>query len=166
VIVNQTKYFFDTEFMENGEVIELLSIGIVAEDGREYYAESADADWSHANPWVVQNVLPHMTGDRKSRATIAREILSFTKASPNPFPEFWAWFGSYDWIALVQLYGTMVDLPFTWPAFVMDLKQLCVTLGNPTLPVQTGTKHNALEDARWTRDAHLWLIEHTPEERA
>src|SRR4051812_11038169 len=32
------KYFYDTEFLEDGQTIELISIGIVAEDGREYYA--------------------------------------------------------------------------------------------------------------------------------
>lgn len=33
-----TRYFYDTEFLENGKTIELISIGIVADDGREYYA--------------------------------------------------------------------------------------------------------------------------------
>ena len=34
------KYFYDTEFIEDGSTIELISIGVVAEDGREYYAVS------------------------------------------------------------------------------------------------------------------------------
>lgn len=38
------KYFFDTEFIEDGRTIDLVSIGIVCEDGREYYAVSAEAD--------------------------------------------------------------------------------------------------------------------------
>ena len=32
-------FFFDTEFYENGKTIELISIGIVAEDGSEFYTE-------------------------------------------------------------------------------------------------------------------------------
>lgn len=32
------RYFFDTEFYEDGKTIDLVSIGIVAEDGRELYA--------------------------------------------------------------------------------------------------------------------------------
>ncbi len=32
-----TRYFYDCEFLENGNTIELISIGIVADDGREYY---------------------------------------------------------------------------------------------------------------------------------
>jgi hypothetical protein len=37
-----TKYFFDTEFDEDGKTIELISIGIKCADGREYYAVSRE----------------------------------------------------------------------------------------------------------------------------
>jgi hypothetical protein len=60
-------------------------------------------------------------------------------------------------VVLCQLFGTMMDLPDGWPMFAMDVKQLCVSKGDPRLPQQTSTEHNALEDARWTRDAHIWL---------
>ena len=51
------RYFYDTEFIEDGSTIELVSIGIVAEDGREYYAVSTEFDASNANEWVRENVL-------------------------------------------------------------------------------------------------------------
>ena len=35
---------FDTEFIEDGRTIDLLSIGLVREDGATYYAEPAEAD--------------------------------------------------------------------------------------------------------------------------
>jgi hypothetical protein len=38
------------------------------------------------------------------------------------------------------------------------VKQLAMTLGNPTLPEQTGVSHNALTDARWTHDAWEFLV--------
>jgi hypothetical protein len=41
--------------------------------------------------------------------------------------------------------------------FALDVKQLAVSLGNPKLPEQTSTEHNALEDARWTWTAWLSL---------
>lgn len=62
------KYYLDTEFHEykksplfSGQIdtIELISIGIVAEDGREYYAVCNEFDlkaaWS--NEWLRENVL-------------------------------------------------------------------------------------------------------------
>ena len=51
------KYFYDTEFIEDGKTIDLISIGIVCEDGREYYAQSVEFDESKASEWVKENVL-------------------------------------------------------------------------------------------------------------
>lgn len=54
------KYFYDTEFFENGKTIELISIGIVAEDGREYYAVNSDMPDSDAIggwKWICENVI-------------------------------------------------------------------------------------------------------------
>lgn len=151
------KYWFDTEFMEDGKTIELLSIGMVCEDGREFYAVDASAKHSHANEWVRENVLPHLGTDRlMPRVFLAKSLVEFIAAGEAK-PEFWAYYGDYDWVVLCQLYGRMIDLPDGWPMFAMDVKQFAVSLGNPRLPEQTSTEHNALDDARWTRDAWLFL---------
>ena len=47
------QYFYDTEFIENGRTIDLVSIGVVAEDGREFYAVSKEFDANAAGPWAV-----------------------------------------------------------------------------------------------------------------
>lgn len=147
------KIWFDTEFIEDGRTIDLLSIGMVSEDGRRYYAEPAETDRSRASPWVRENVIPHLTGPLKPRLTIADEIMAFAGEKP----EFWAYYADYDWVALCQLFGTMMDLPNGWPMYCRDLKQVCDALGNPKLPAQEGDEHNALNDAQWTRDAWEWL---------
>ena len=54
------RYFIDTEFIEDGKTIDLISIGIVAEDGREYYAQSVEFDHRKASEWVKENVLLHL----------------------------------------------------------------------------------------------------------
>ena len=51
------KYFFDTEFIEDGKTIDLISIGIVCEDNTNYYAISTDFNPCKASDWVVKNVL-------------------------------------------------------------------------------------------------------------
>ena len=149
------KYFLDTEFIEDGRTIDLISIGVVAEDGREYYAEVLRVDWSKANQWVLDNVKPHLAGGhaRLQRSTIAADLVNFV----GERPEFWAYYADYDWVAVCQLYGTMMDLPKTWPMFCMDLKQLAVHLGDPRLPQQESIEHHALADARWNRDVWRWL---------
>lgn len=45
------RYFYDTEFLEDGRTIELISIGIVAEDGREYYAVSDECGYDRRVWW-------------------------------------------------------------------------------------------------------------------
>lgn len=57
-----TVYCYDTEFLEDGATIELISIGIVCEDGREYYAVNHDADWKRIekDDWLMTNVVPHL----------------------------------------------------------------------------------------------------------
>jgi hypothetical protein len=150
------RYFFDTEFIEDGHTIDLISIGIVAEDGREFY-EELEPDWSKANQWVLDNVRPHLTNDMvMDREGLAEAVLNFIGTDK---PEFWAYYADYDWVVLCQLYGRMIDLPKGWPMFCMDLKQLAVSKGDPRLPEQTTTEHHALADARWNRDVYDWLTD-------
>jgi hypothetical protein len=143
------KIWFDTEFIEDGKTIDLISIGMVREDGRSYYAEAAECDLSRASDWVKKNVIPHLSGVKTPRATIAAHIAEFAGETP----EFWAYFADYDWVVLCQLYGTMMELPSEWPFFCMDVKQLAVSAGNPKLPEQGSVEHNALNDALWTKQA-------------
>ena len=60
------KYFIDTEFIEGfhkplfgkrRHYIDLISIGVVAEDGREYYAISSEYNFKDASSWVKQCVI-------------------------------------------------------------------------------------------------------------
>lgn len=144
------RFFFDTEFIEDGRTIELLSIGIVDEGGRGFYAEVAETDRSRAGPWVRENVLPKLTGPVVPRLELRKAIVDFV----GDQPEFWAYYAAHDWVALCQLFGTMMDLPSHWPAHCMDVKQLHVELGRPQLPEYNHTnEHNAISDARWTRAA-------------
>ena len=55
------RYFIDTEFIDNGQTIDLISIGIVCEDGRELYLQSADFDSSRASQWVHENVIERLS---------------------------------------------------------------------------------------------------------
>lgn len=148
------RIWFDTEFIEDGKTIDLLSIGMVREDGETLYLENADADLSRASDWVRDNVFPHLQMAQTDRlnqvcfpkSTIARRVADF--AGPNP--EFWAYYADYDWVALCQLYGTMMDLPEGWPMFCLDIQQEAYLRGFD-LPKQEGAEHDALADARWNR---------------
>lgn len=51
------RYFIDTEFIDDGEVVDLISIGIVGSDGRELYLQSCEFNHRIASLWVRENVL-------------------------------------------------------------------------------------------------------------
>lgn len=146
------KMWFDTEFIEDGHTIELISIGVVSEDGRSLYREF-HFDEAKASDWVRKNVFPHLNGERQDRYDIRREIVEFMGEKP----EIWAYYADYDWVALCQLFGTMMDLPKGWPMHCRDIKQLCDDVGNPELPKQGKGEHNALTDARWNKLAWEFL---------
>lgn len=167
------RYFYDTEFVEDGTTIDLVSIGIVADDGRELYAVSSEFDVGklHRNPWLVENVWPylptrqHPSGARcrclhghldvddpvvRPRAQIARAVRDFLLVGEGK-PELWAWYGAYDHVALCQLWGRMIDLPDGVPMWTNDIKQEAARLGDPEMPPQDVKEHHALADARHNR---------------
>lgn len=150
------KYWFDTEFYEDGRTIDLISIGVAAEDGREYYAESFYAEGlASKSDWLKQNVLPHLQSPvRLLRRHMAQEIKEFMGQGP----EIWAYYADYDWVALCQLFGRMIDLPEGWPMYCRDLKQLADDRGL-VLPVQPTPEHHALNDARWTKEAWEFVMQ-------
>ncbi|MCA0157518.1 polyadenylate-specific 3'-exoribonuclease AS [Tsukamurella sp. M9C] len=145
------KYFYDSEFIEDGTTIELVSIGIVGEDGREFYAVSTEFDPERAGPWVRANVLPKLpppaSKSWRSRAAIRDGVLDFLTAGPGDI-ELWAWVAAYDHVALCQLWGPMTALPRSMPRFTRELKQLWDEQGRPHLPAAPADAHDALADAR------------------
>ena len=153
------RYFIDTEFIESGPAypINLISIGMVSEDGRELYLELDGFPAGLANDWVTANVLPHLLGGESAvgRDDLKKAIIQFIGGDQKP--EFWGYYADYDWVVFAQIFGTMMDLPKGWPMYCRDLKQWADQLGKPTLPEQTGTEHNALNDARWNKQVYNFL---------
>jgi hypothetical protein len=59
----RTRYFLDTEFYERGPKypIQYISLGIVCDDGRTFYAQNLTFDYSNVSDWLGRNVLPQLT---------------------------------------------------------------------------------------------------------
>ena len=150
------RYFYDCEFIEDGRTIDLVSIGVVDEHGREFYAVSTEFDDRAAVPWVRRNVLDRLPSPSdqawRSRERIREDLLAFLveplRESPGNEMELWAWFAAYDHVALAQLWGQMPALPRAIPRFTKDLRQRWDDLGRPPLPNSVGDRHDALVDAR------------------
>lgn len=174
------RYFFDCEFIEDGKTIDLISIGIVSEDLRELYLQNTECNFQNAGDWVWRNVFPHLThfsmqGLRdcnlrggsdefgciakncpwENRQTIADHICRFMDIAQYGKPEIWGYYADYDWVAFCQLFGPMVRLPKGFPMWCRDIKQLCVSLGDPKLP-DSGI-HHALNDAKHVKAMYDYL---------
>ncbi len=156
------RWFLDTEFDENGKTIELISIALVSEAGKEYYAVSKEFNPAACNDWVKDHVLPKLPKKPwSSRADIAADVKALLLADGDK-PEIWGYFSDYDWVALCQLFGRMIDLPQGFPMWCRDLKQQMSERGieKASLPPEDPTReHDALADARWIRDAWLHMNE-------
>ena len=172
---------YDLEFLEDGRHIELISIGMVCDDGREYYAVNRDMPKRkiRKNKWLMAHVVPHLPqahGDErnyqigwlfnpsdrrvKPKVQIADEVMDFIRAA-GPDVELWANYGAYDHVCLAQLWGRMVDLPEGVPMFTCDIQQERARLGFrwDELPQQERGEHNALADARHNQVVRRWLAE-------
>ena len=177
------RVFYDCEFLEDYRQIDLISIGMVRDDGKEFYAVSKEFNTlAVANHnWLMENVMTsiaheevtsHITGtgqpikdliitdpNAMTRREIRAGILAFVA---DIWPEFWAWYGAYDHVGLCQLFGPMINLPAGFPMFTNDIKQLVkqTKVTKEEMPVQPEGKHNALEDARFNIVRYNFLKEY------
>lgn len=83
------KLFFDTEFTGLHKDTTLISIGIVSEDGRRFYAELTDYNENQCNKWINENVvknlhLPHIPWHSKCTENIKKLEEDGYVISQNP----------------------------------------------------------------------------------
>ena len=145
------RFFYDTEFIEDGTTIDLVSIGVVDEHGREFYAVSTEFNPGKAGQWVREHVLDKLPSPADpawcDRATMRDRLMKFLNRGRDRV-ELWAWFAAYDHVALAQLWGDMPALPRELPRFTRELRQRWEDVGKPSMPPPPSDAHDALADAR------------------
>ncbi len=160
--------FLDTEFIEIGDELQLISIGIKSEDGRTFYAVSSEYEYEKADKWVRKFVItPIYEGlvpfelrgvysisrfhehYGKSINQIRIDILDFTGYPDYSLgkPEFWGYMCAYDWILVCRLFGNIRQLPAGFPRYCRELASI-IDDNNIDIP-KNKNKHNALWDAEW-----------------
>lgn len=77
-----TKLFFDTEFTGLHQNTTLISLGIVSEDGRTFYAEFNDYDKSQIDDWLRENVISKLRFVEPDFGE--SEHKSISRLKPNP----------------------------------------------------------------------------------
>ena len=126
------RIFFDTEFTGLHQNTTLISIGLVAENGREFYGEFIDYDKDQINDWLQENVINKliyridkliyksdekwsytdgMYTSRLGNKTYIRVELENWLDSFNESIEMWSDCLAYDWVLFCQLWGGALNVP-------------------------------------------------------
>jgi hypothetical protein len=173
-----SRFWIDTEFNDSMDgsdhntpesLVRLLSVGIVAEDGREFYGVLHTAK-EMCNKWVRENVFPYlhysggvevvdgnpvarpiMVKNFTDRVTLREEISGFLGDAGDKAHEFWGWYADYDHYLISRLWNGFQYMPRRFPMLCYDVRQYAMHLGLETMPAKLLPEHNAMIDARWTR---------------
>ena len=150
-----------------------ISVGLACRDGRRYYAVNKDMDQErvYADPWLRENVVPLLPAaptflgpqawldiyhrDVRPLRRIANDVEQFFDQTRRA--RIVTWFGSYDFVRLMQLWGPMKNRPGNVPGHPFELRQYAEMLEAPELPRQTTAKHHAGNDADWNLVVKNWL---------
>jgi len=179
------RYFFDCKCIEDGStiaLIALISLGLVAEDGRKLYAENSGADLSKAGEWVAKNVVSELwsrqidkdrlqfnpwirdgvVGGVMRYDEIARKVRDFCNPQIYGTPEFWVFYDpESSRYPFRHLIGWLEGLPPEDPMDFRSIKRLWQDLGNPTLPGYKDLTHHALAQAQRNKQSWQFLQDET-----
>lgn len=169
-----TKVFLDTEFTGLHQQTTLISIGLVADSGEEFYAELTDYDNLQITDWLRENVLSKLwlTNNHDFDTTEKGIYLKGDKGTINEalqkwFSQFegveiWADVLAYDWVLFCELFGGALKIPeniFYAPfdlATMLRIKGIIEPVSNyendisryEFAGIEKSKQHNAMEDAR------------------
>lgn len=164
VIKKETqRFFYDCEFDETKPNIELISIGIVSEDGKELYLINKDYNWNLCeSQWLIDNVKPYVVNApdyyKVSYNEIGKRIIDFIKPSLLINTNLYGYYSAYDHVVLCKTFGTMMNLPEGMPMYTRDLQQYLDYFGinkDKLLKNSQVNEHDALADARWNYRLYL-----------
>lgn len=167
------KIFLDTEFTGLHQKTTLISIGLISECGKTFYAEFADYNKSQIDEWLQKNVINNLLGDEltKDKGWLedggmwcggnSNAIKLSLTGWLDQFKEVEIWSDclAYDWVLFNNIFGTAFDIPKNVYYIPFDICTLFKIKGidpdisreefafNGKIPKEA-KKHNALWDAK------------------
>lgn len=165
------RYWYDTEFDENGERIIPISFAATSEDGRDLYLinkgyldayeNNKEYYWkgihrAEPNKFVIDNVLDKISAEDVAQYGLPHGewsdvLYKYLTDNGNVHDiELWGHFAAYDHIVYCQSFGRMIDLPSPLPMFTND----DMTIRNGQQPPPRGLDlpaHHALADAKYQK---------------
>lgn len=174
------KVFYDTEFIEgyreDRHFVDLISIGIIKENGEQYFAYSKEYDYEEASDWVKENVIAPLYKKADLAAVKYIDVTNFHRFSGKSIQRIaedikkflveedlvlYGYYSSYDHLLLSSLFGTMMDLPKNFPMYTRDIMQIIegqeLDKDQILRDVPQPDGHDAMEDAKWNKDAFFYI---------
>lgn len=181
------KIFLDTEFTGLHQNTTLISIGLVAENGREFYAEFTDYDHNQIDDWLQENVINGLfyilgghggpfrqytegahVGCMGTKKEIAKKLEGWLSEFGKV--EIWSDCLAYDWVLFCQLWDGALSVPKNIYYIPFDIctlfkaKGIDPDINREQFAEMTGDarrKHNALWDAKIIKACYERLIAKT-----
>jgi len=181
------KIFFDTEFTGLHKNTTLISIGLVSEDNRQFYAELIDCDETQCDNWIKENVIKNLyiyDWEKRRNLYIPNYHIGDRENISKVLENWFAQFDSvelvsdvchYDMVLLIDLFGYALHIPNRVCPACYDINQDIARkygisqqeafdkdrediLYNAYKENNiTGDKHNALYDAKVIRELYQIL---------
>lgn len=165
------KLFLDTEFTGLHQYTSLISLALIDENNRCFYAEFDDYDTTQVDDWIQDNVLSQLTHEHYitdthtvisgNTNTIRTHLVEWLKYYDQA--EIWSDTLAYDWVLFNQLFGHAFDIPdniYYIPfdiATLFKIKNIDPDVDRTEFSGITG-KHNALNDARMIQQCYWKLM--------
>ncbi len=166
------KVFFDTEFTGLHQNTTLISIGLIAEDGKTFYAEFADYDKEQVDYWLRNNIIAntYYLKDKDNECSGSTNLDNYCHVGRTPgvradledwlaqfeSVELWSDCLAYDFVLFNQIWGHAFKVPknvYYIPfdiCTVFKLKGVDPDICREDFAEMTdgAKKHNALWDAK------------------
>ena len=129
------KLFFDTEFTGLQKDTTLISLGIIADNDRCFYAKLTDYNEEQVNDWIEENVLNNLeladeildnydvTEVEGDKEEVKEALLEWLNSLNADYFELVSDVSHYDMILFIDLFGTAFDLPENISPWCYDIVQ-------------------------------------------
>ena len=137
----RTKLFIDFEYTGLHQATTPISLGIISECGKTFYAEFTDYDRTQLNDWLEENIIPNTWVAINEPITSMGEVVGDSRWADvhvfgssdyiKPFLEKWLsqfekiviWSDclAYDWVLFNQIWGHAFSIPKNIYYIAMDI---------------------------------------------
>jgi len=171
------RIYFDTEFTGLHQNTTLISIGMISETGKKFYAEFYGYDKAQIDPWLQENVVDNLLYNNIAAFTSATLIQTLCTDTDDHYValypthikevlttwleqfgevEIWSDCLAYDWVLFNDIFGHAFNIPKNVYYIPFDICTLFKVKNiNPDISREEfiggsveGAKHNALYDAK------------------